>query len=67
MDLTGDVAVDYDMLNESLVEGTVLTYDCDNDNDRLTLTGNIITCTSDGTWSTDPREILCLRNTIGEF
>ena len=66
MALTGDVAVDYDMLNESLVEGTVLTYDCDRDNGRLTLTGNTITCTSNGTWSTDPLEILCLRNTVGE-
>ncbi len=48
----------YDILNETLVEGTVLTYECDN---NLFLTGpNTITCTNAGVWSTDPREIMCV-------
>ncbi len=56
--------VGYDMLNETLVEGTVLTYECDN---NLSLTGpNTITCTNAGVWSTDPREIMCV-TTFGEL
>ncbi len=54
----------YEGLNETLVEGTVLTYECDN---NLSLTGpNTITCTNAGVWSTDPQEIMCV-TTGGEL
>ena len=50
--------VDYEMLNETVFEGTVLTYHCDN---GLSLTGlNNITCTNAGVWSTEPDTIMCL-------
>ncbi len=57
--------VDYEMLNETVLEGTVLTYQCDN---GLSLTGpNTITCTNDGVWSTEPDTIMCvLRINEGE-
>ncbi len=57
--------VDYEMLNETVVEGTVLTYQCDN---GLSLTGpNTITCTNAGVWSTEPEAIMCvLRINEGE-
>ncbi|XP_064400886.1 uncharacterized protein LOC135347001 isoform X2 [Halichondria panicea] len=49
--------VDYELLNETVLEGTVLTYQCDN---GLSLTGpNTITCTNAGVWSTAPEEIMC--------
>ncbi len=45
--------VDYDSLNNEIVlEGTVLTYQCDN---GLTPFGSVnITCMGDGEWSSDP-------------
>ncbi len=50
--------VNYEMLNESVLEGTVVTYQCDN---VLSLTGpNTITCTNDGVWSTEPDTIMCV-------
>ncbi|XP_064403253.1 uncharacterized protein LOC135348821 [Halichondria panicea] len=50
--------VDYEMLNETVLEGTVLTYQCDN---GLPLTGpNTITCTNAGVWSTEPEAIMCV-------
>ncbi len=56
--------VDYEMLNETELEGTVLTYHCDN---GLSLTGpNNITCTNTGVWSTDPEAIMCVSPTEGE-
>ncbi len=62
--LTDSGVVGYNVLNETLVEGTVLTYECDN---NLSLTGpNTITCTNAGVWSTDPREIMCVTTTVGE-
>ncbi len=53
------------MLNETVLEGTVLTYQCDNE---LSLTGpNNITCTNAGVWSTEPEAIKCvLRINEGE-
>ena len=51
--------VNYERLNETVEETTVLTYQCDN---GLSLTGpNTITCTNAGIWSTDPREIMCVQ------
>ncbi|XP_064403403.1 uncharacterized protein LOC135348934 [Halichondria panicea] len=52
--------VDYERLNETVLEGTVLTYQCDN---GLSLTGpnTMITCTNAGDWSTEPAEaIMCV-------
>ncbi len=50
--LVDGTTVDYDSLNETVLEGTVLTYQCDN---GLTLFGSVnITCMSDGEWSSDP-------------
>ena len=52
--------VDYDRLKETVLEGTVLTYQCDN---GLSLTGhNTITCTNAGVWST---AIMCVLMTEG--
>ena len=49
--------VDYERLNEIVLEGAVLTYRCDN---GLSLTGpNTITCTNAGVWSTEPETIMC--------
>ncbi len=57
--------VDYDRLNETVFEGTVLTYQCDN---GLSLTGpNIIICTNAGVWSTDPEAIICVLPTDREL
>ncbi len=48
----------YERLNETVLEGTVLTYQCDN---GLSLTGpNTITCTNAGVWSTEPEAIMCV-------
>ena len=65
------VTLNYDMLDETVEETTVLTYQCDS---GLSLTGpNTITCTNAGVWSTDPREIMCVAPTTapttepGEF
>ncbi len=50
--------MDYERLNETVLEGTVLTYQCDNNG--LSLTGpNTITCTNAGVWSTEPDTIMC--------
>ncbi len=50
--------VDYEKLNKTVLEGTVLTYKCD---DRLSMTGpNNITCTNARVWSTDPDVIMCV-------
>ncbi len=55
--------VDYEILNDTVLEGTVLTYQCDN---GLLLTGpNTITCTNDGVWSPEPETILCVFTTEG--
>ncbi len=55
------VTVNYERLNETAEETTVLTYQCDS---GLSLTGpNTITCTNTGVWSTDPQEILCVLTT----
>ncbi len=57
--------VDYERLNETVLEGTVLTYQCDN---GLSLTGpNTITCTNDGVWSTDLDTIMCLQESEYSF
>ncbi len=61
------VTVNYERLNETVEETTVLTYQCDR---GLSLTeSNTITCTNAGMWSTDPREIMCITptTTISEF
>ena len=59
------VIVNYEILNETVLEGTVLTYQCDS---VLSLTGpNTITCTNAGVWSTEPDTIMCvLRMNEGE-
>ncbi|XP_064402488.1 uncharacterized protein LOC135348198 isoform X2 [Halichondria panicea] len=50
--------LNYERLNETVLEGTVLTYRCDN---GLSLTGpNTITCTNAGVWSTEPEAIMCV-------
>ena len=50
--------MDYERLNETVLEGTVLTYQCDN---GFSLTGpNTITCTNAGVWSTKPEAIVCV-------
>ena len=57
--------MDYEMLmiNETVLEGTVLTYQCDN---GLSLTGpNTITCTIAGVWTTEPETISCMNNSEG--
>ncbi len=55
------VTVNYERLNETVEETTVLTYQCDC---GLSLTGpNTIACTNAGVWSTDPREIMCVQTT----
>ncbi|XP_064403103.1 uncharacterized protein LOC135348723 isoform X2 [Halichondria panicea] len=47
--------VDYERLNETVLEGTVLTYQCDNE---FSLTGpNNINCTNAGLWSIEPEAI----------
>ncbi len=57
--------VGYERLNDTVLEGTVLTYQCDN---GLSLTGpNTITCTNDGVWSTEPEAIMCVSPTEGEY
>ncbi len=64
------VTVNYERLNETVEESTVLTYQCDSE---LSLTGpNTITCTNAGVWSTDPWEIMCVQTTttattVGEY
>ncbi len=56
--------VDYNRLNETVLEGTVLTYQCDN---GFSLTGpNTITCTNAGVWSTELEAIVCVSSTEGE-
>ncbi len=56
--------VDYERLNETVLEETLLTYQCDN---GLSLTGpNTITCTNTGVWSTEPEEIKCVLMTEGD-
>ncbi len=56
--------VNYERLNVTVLEGTVLTYQCDN---GLSLTGpNTITCTNAGAWSTEPEAIKCVSPTEGE-
>ena len=51
-------------MNETVLEGTVLTYQWDN---GLSLTGpNNITCTNAGVWSTDPEAIMCVLVTEGD-
>ncbi len=58
-ELSNDIIiVDSELLNETVLEGTVLTYQCDN---RLSLTGpNNVTCTNIGVWSTEPEAIMCV-------
>ena len=64
VDPSNGTIVDYERLNETVLEGTVLTYQCDN---GLSLTGpNTITCTNAGVWSTDPEAIMCVSPTEGE-
>ncbi len=59
--VVGGVTVNYERLNETVEETTVLTYQCDS---RLSLTGpKTTTCTNAGVWSTDPREIMCVQTT----
>ena len=59
------VTVNYEKLNETVEETTVLTYQCDS---GLSLTGpNTITCTNTGVWSIDPREMMCVAPTDGEL
>ena len=55
--------VDYERLNETVLEGTVLTYQCDNE---FSLTGpNNINCTNAGLWSIEPEAIKCVLRTEG--
>ncbi len=55
--LVDGTTVNYDSLNNTVLEGTVLTYQCDN---VLTMFGSVnITCTSDGEWSSDPDLVEC--------
>ncbi len=55
--------VNYERLNETVLEGTVLTYQCDN---GLSLTEpDTITCTNAGVWSIKPDAIMCVPTTIG--
>ena len=56
--------MDYELLNETVFAGTMLTYQCDN---GLSLAGpNTITCTNAGVWSTEPEAIMCVSPTEGE-
>ncbi len=56
--------LDYERSNETVLEGTVLTYQCDN---GFSLTGpNTITCTNAGVWSTKPEAIVCVLMTEGD-
>ncbi len=50
--------MDYDSLKATVLEGTVLTYQCDN---GLALFGSVrITCLGDdGEWSSDPESNRC--------
>ncbi len=64
LELCNGATVDYERLNETVLEGTVLTYQWDN---GLSLTGpNNITCTNAGVWSTDPEAIMCVLVTEGD-
>ena len=55
--LVDGTTVDYDSLSNTVLEGTVLTYQCGN---GLALFGSVnITCTSDGEWSSDPGLVEC--------
>ncbi len=57
--------VDYERWNETVLEGIILTYQCDN---GLSLTGpNTISCTNAGIWSTEPGAIMCVPLTYGEL
>ncbi|XP_064402774.1 CUB and sushi domain-containing protein 3-like [Halichondria panicea] len=59
----GIIIVDYELLNETVFAGTMLTYQCDN---GLSLAGpNTITCTNAGVWSTEPEAIMCVSPTEG--
>ncbi len=63
-ELCNGAIVGYGRLNKTVLEGTVLTYQCDNGRE---LTGpNTITCTNDGVWSTEPEAIMCVSPTEGE-
>ena len=56
--------MNYERLNETVSEGTVLTYQCDN---GFSLTEPItITCTNAGVWSIEPEAIMCVPPTEGE-
>ena len=55
--LVDDTTVDYDSLSNTVLLGTVLTYQCDN---GLTLSGSVnITCMGGGEWSSDPGLVEC--------
>ena len=58
--------LDYERLNRTVVEGRVLTYQCDS---GLSLTGPTnITCGNDGQWSIDPITLTCVTpTTSGEL
>ncbi len=57
--------MDYDRLNETVLKGTVLTYQCDNE---FSLTGpNNIMCTNAGLWSIEPEAIKCVLRTEGIY
>ncbi|XP_064389990.1 uncharacterized protein LOC135337903 isoform X2 [Halichondria panicea] len=63
--LVDGTTVDYDSLSNTVLEGTVLTYQCGN---GLALFGSVnITCTSDGEWSSDPDLVECSNCTVPEF
>ncbi len=56
--------VNCERLNKTVLEGTVLTYQCDS---GLSLTGpNTITCNNAGVWSTGLDTIVCVSPTEGE-
>ncbi|XP_064395749.1 uncharacterized protein LOC135342833 [Halichondria panicea] len=64
LELCNGAIVDYERLNETVLEGTMLTYQCDN---GFSLTGpNTITCTNAGVWSTEPEAIKCVLMTDSE-
>ena len=55
--LVDGTTVDYDSVSNTVLEGTVLTYQCDNG-----LFGSVnITCMSDGEWSSDPDRNRCFQ------
>ena len=59
MYVVDDVTVNYERLNKTVEETTVLTYQCDS---GFSLTGpNTISCTNAGVWSTDPQKIMCVQ------